>query len=163
HDPSLANRVSDYAGYYVGSGTPLNNAAARGHVDIVKLLLDQGADPNLPEEGIAPRGHALYSAAAHGHHAIAELLLDRPARPSPELDSAGHAPARVVSRGDPRTIALLASPRAARAAHLRAYYVDVRTPPAVFAGNPALAHGPDALANAAGEGQGAFVRLVLRY
>jgi ankyrin repeat protein len=39
----------------------------------------------------------------------------------------------------------------------------VRTAAAVFAANPALADDPEALANAAGEGQEAFLRLMLRY
>ena len=58
-DPSLANRNSDYNSYYLGSGSPLKNAAAKGHIEIIKLLLERGADPNLPQEGIAPQGHAL--------------------------------------------------------------------------------------------------------
>ncbi len=55
-DPGLANRLSEYVGYYLGSGSPLRNAAARGHLEIVKSLLACGADPNLREEGIAPMG-----------------------------------------------------------------------------------------------------------
>ena len=31
-DPSLANRVSGYVTYYLGSGSPLRNAAANGHL-----------------------------------------------------------------------------------------------------------------------------------
>ena len=46
---------------------------------------------------------------------------------------------------------------------LLAYYGDVETAAAVFAANPALADDPEALANAAGKGQEAFVRLMLRY
>jgi len=34
-DPSLVNRVSDYAGYYLRCGAPIKNAAARGHLEIV--------------------------------------------------------------------------------------------------------------------------------
>ncbi len=60
-DPSLANRVSDYVTYYLGSGAPLRNAAARGHIEIVKLLLERGADPNLREESIAARPRAVLS------------------------------------------------------------------------------------------------------
>jgi hypothetical protein len=71
-DPSSANRLSDYGSYYLGCGAPIKNAAAAGHIEIVRLLLQYGADPNLPEPGIAPRGHALYSAVANGHFEVAK-------------------------------------------------------------------------------------------
>lgn len=60
-DAALANRVLDCRTGYLGSGSPLRNAAARGHLETVKLLLEHGADPNLAEEGVAPYGHALYA------------------------------------------------------------------------------------------------------
>ena len=162
-DPSLANRVSEYVTYYLGSGAPLKNAAARGHIEIVKLLLEHGADPNLPEQGIAPHGHALYSAVANGHHEIAKLLLEHGAYPNPEVESSADALSRAISNADQPMIDLLSSYGAARAVHLLAYYGDVQTAAAVFSANPALADDPEALANAAGEGQDAFVRLMLRY
>ena len=58
-DPSLANRLGGYEGGYPGAGAPIANAAAAGRLDIARLLLDHGADSNLPEEQIAPRGKAL--------------------------------------------------------------------------------------------------------
>jgi ankyrin repeat protein len=90
-DPSLANRIGEHEGYYLGAGSPLSNAAAVGRMDIVQLLLDHGADPNLPEEQYAPRGKALYSAVYHGHYDIAKLLLERGAFPNPPVESSGDA------------------------------------------------------------------------
>jgi ankyrin repeat protein len=162
-DPSLVNRVSEYVSYYVGSGSPLKNAAARGHIEIVRLLLDRGADPNLREEGIAPHGHALYAAVVSGHHAIAKLLLEHGAYPNPEVESSADALSRAIANSDSAMIELLCSYGAARAVHLLAYYGDVQTGAAVFATNPALADDPEALSNAAGEGHEPFLRLLLRY
>jgi len=90
-DPSSANRIGEHDGYYLGAGAPLSNAAAVGRMDIVQLLLDHGADPNLPEEQIAPKGKALYSAVYHGHYEIAKLLLERGAFPNPPVESSGDA------------------------------------------------------------------------
>lgn len=90
-DPSLANKVGAYEGYYLGAGAPLSNAAAVGRMDIVQLLLDHGADPNLPEEQIAPMGKALYSAVYDGHYEIAKLLLEHGAFPNPPVESSGDA------------------------------------------------------------------------
>jgi hypothetical protein len=59
----------------------MRNAAGAGHIQIVKLLLEHGADPNLLEEGIAPRGHGLYAAVSNGHYDIAKLLLEHGAYP----------------------------------------------------------------------------------
>jgi ankyrin repeat protein len=162
-DPSLANRVSDYHGYYLGSGSPLRNAAATGHIEVVKLLLERGADPNLPEEGIAPQGHALYSAVYNGHFEIARLLLEKGAYPNPEVESSADALSIAIMNSDGKMIELLASYGAARPVHLLAHYGDVQTAAAVFAANPALADNPEALQSAAGNGHESFVRLMLRY
>ena len=90
-DPSLANRIGEHEGYYLAIGSPLSNAAAVGRMDIVQLLLDHGANPNLPEEQYAPKGKALYSAVIHGHYDIAKLLLERGAFPNPPVESSGDA------------------------------------------------------------------------
>ena len=90
-DPAAANKLGEHEGYYLGAGAPISNAAAAGRLDIVQLLLDHGADPNLPEEQIAPKGKALYSAVFHGHYEIAKLLLERGAYPNPPVESSGDA------------------------------------------------------------------------
>lgn len=162
-DPTLANRVSEYVTYYVGAGAPLKNAAARGHIEIVKLLLDRGADPNLPEEGIAPRGHALYSAVYNDHYEIAKLLLERGAYPSPPVESSADALSMAISHKNQAMIDLLCSYGSNRSVELLGYYGDVMTAAAVFAANPALANDTVALENAAGQGNDSFVRLMLRY
>ncbi len=90
-DRSLANKTGEHEGYYLGAGAPLSNAAAVGRMDIVQVLLDHGADPNLPEEQFAPKGKALYSAVYHGHYEIAKLLLERGAFPNPPVESSGDA------------------------------------------------------------------------
>lgn len=162
-DPSLANRVSEYVTYYIGSGAPLKNAAARGHIEIVKLLLQRGADPNLPEEGIAPRGHALYSAVYNRHYEIAKLLLERGAYPNPPVESSADALSIALLNKDDKMAELLCSYGATRSVDILSYYGDVETAAAIFAVNPALADDPHALSQTALQGHEAFVRLMLHH
>lgn len=162
-DPSLANKVSDYVSYYIGSGAPIKNAAARGHIDIVRLLLERGADPNLPEEHIAPRGHALHSAVCNGHIEIVKLLLEHGAYPNVPIESSADTLSAAIARDNKPMIELLCSYGAARSVNLLAYYGEIVEAAAVFAANPALANDAYALSCAAGEGHEAFVRLMLRY
>jgi ankyrin repeat protein len=162
-DASLANRVAEYITYYPGSGAPLRNAAGGGHLEIVKLLLERGADPNLPEEGIAPRGGALHAAVANGHFEVAELLLAHGANANQQVESSADCLSFAIRHSDQKMIDLLATHGAARPIDILAYYGDLQTAAAVFAANPALADDPEALANAAEEGQDAFVRLMLRH
>jgi len=162
-DPSLANRLSDYVTYYIGSGSPLKNAAARGHLEIVKLLLERGADPNLREEEIAPHGHALYSAVYNGHYEVAQVLLEHGAFPNPPVESSADALSIALSNGDEKMVELLCSYGASRSVDLLAHYGDLKTAAAVFDANPTLANAPGAFGSAAGNGNAAFVKLMLRY
>lgn len=162
-DPGLANKVSDYVTYYPGSGAPLKNAAIAGHIHIVKLLLEKGADPNLPEEGIAPMGHALHSAVVYNHIDIVRLLLEHGAHPNVPVESSADTLTAALERGDQAMIDLLCSYGAARSLDLLAYYGDIQTAAAMLKANPALANDARALETAVGQGNEYFVHLMLRY
>ena len=69
----------------------LSSAIEFDHEEIVRLLLERGADPNLPEGEYAPRGVALHAAARAGNRAMVELLLAHGADPNSYIDSAGSA------------------------------------------------------------------------
>lgn len=162
-DPSVANKPGDYVNYYPCSGTPLRNAATGGHLDIVRYLLDNGSDPNLPEEGFAPRGHALYSAVYYDHYDIAKLLLEHGAEPNAPVESSADPLSIAMNNNNPKMVDLLCSYGAARSMDILAYYGDTKTAAAIFAINPSLANDPVALAHAAEEGNESFVRLLLHY
>jgi ankyrin repeat protein len=68
--------------------SPLTYAAREGHVHIVRLLLEKGAQPNAPEE-LATGGRALFAACWGNHLAVAELLLEHGANPNAGVDSSG--------------------------------------------------------------------------
>jgi len=69
---------------------PLSAAIEFGHDDIVRLLLERGADPQWEEPG-APHGTSLHTAAARGNLAIVKLLLDHGADPNEDVDSTASA------------------------------------------------------------------------
>src|SRR5262245_46631445 len=72
NDPRLA-RVSNPKAPH-GNWTGLHEAAKHGYVDIVRFLLEQGADPNAREKG--DNTHPLHWAAAQGHLDTVRVLLD---------------------------------------------------------------------------------------
>jgi hypothetical protein len=56
--------------------TALQYAAAKGHDDMVRLLLERGADPNAVPPSHCKTSTAMYHAALHGHHTTLALFLD---------------------------------------------------------------------------------------
>ena len=89
--------------------SPLVAAAGRGQLDVVRSLLEAGADPNEPEERNAPHGRALYSAVYNRHYEVAKLLLEHGANPNQEVESSADAPSIAIMNSDTRMIQLLAS------------------------------------------------------
>jgi ankyrin repeat protein len=81
-DAGLARRLDS------ARASPLSYAAGEGHLHIVRLLLQHGADPNMPEAS-APRGAALFNACAGNHLHVAQLLLEHGADANAGSDSNG--------------------------------------------------------------------------
>jgi ankyrin repeat protein len=53
-------------------GNPLNQAASKGHLDVVRYLLSCGGDMDISE----PQYNPLFSAIYGGHTAVAKLLIE---------------------------------------------------------------------------------------
>lgn len=70
---------------------PLYAAAEFGRLEIVRLLLDRGADPTWPDAEESERGAALHAAARAGNLPMVRLLLAHGADPNAGVDSAGSA------------------------------------------------------------------------
>lgn len=59
--------------------TALVGASSEGHIEIVKILLDHGADVNYPDYGFRP----LQEAFLRGHKEVVQMLLDHGADVNP--------------------------------------------------------------------------------
>lgn len=83
---------------------PINSAVAGQHLEIARLLLDHGANPNAVQgEGFTP----LHGAAQNGQNEMIELLLSRGANPTAKT-SKGQTPREMaIESGHPEAAALL--------------------------------------------------------
>ncbi len=83
-DPSLANAPDPCF------RRPLSGAASKGHTEIVRLLLEHGANPNA-KEAVCQGGFSLRDAAGKGFIEVVRLLLEHGAVPEHWVDSSGDA------------------------------------------------------------------------
>jgi ankyrin repeat protein len=135
-DPSILNQVPTTS-YY--SGSPLRNAAGAGHLEVVKFLLERGADPNLPEPEIAPHGGALHAAIGGKHYEVVKLLLEHGANPNAEVESSGNCLSMARWSGAPKEIInLIASYGGVRTPDLVCYDADIETLGQMLHTNPRL-------------------------
>jgi ankyrin repeat protein len=88
-------------------GNALQAASARGHEQVVKLLLDKGADLNA--QG-GEYGNALQAAAARGHEQVVKLLLDKGADPNAQGGEYGNALQAASARGHEQVVKLRIPP-----------------------------------------------------
>jgi ankyrin repeat protein len=70
---------------------PLYAAADFGRLDVVRLLLERGADPTWPDAEASERGAALHAAARRGDREMVELLLKHHADPNGFVNASGNA------------------------------------------------------------------------
>jgi len=69
-----------------GGRRPLSTAVEFGRDEVVRLLLQRGADPRW-EERDSPHGKSLHFASRLGNFAIVKLLLEHGADPNEDIDS----------------------------------------------------------------------------
>lgn len=95
YDKSQANRV-DTTGW-----TPLHYAAAGNHVEIVKFMIENGADINL--KTTTDGKDALHWAAFHGHLPVVELLVSMGAKIN-EKDDDGYTALEIAKQTEKRNL-----------------------------------------------------------
>ncbi len=90
-DPSAANEGESL------QKRPLSAAVERGHRNIVRFLLENGADPSLPESRLCPYGASLMTATVQDDLEVATWLLEAGADPNGHVDSSGSPAIRARS------------------------------------------------------------------
>ena len=135
-DPSLIHQAPKYSYYH---GLPLRSAAGAGHVEVVKFLLERGADPNQPEPGIAPQGGALHAAISGKQYEVVKLLLRHGANPNAAVESSGNCLSMAKWSGAPKEIVdLIVSYGGVRTVELVCHDGDLETLGEMLHANPQL-------------------------
>jgi beta-lactamase regulating signal transducer with metallopeptidase domain len=83
HSPRGVHVYADWTGAWGGGTSPLLLAAQMGDHEMVELLIDAGADPNVAPDG---RDSALNYAIRSGELELAELLLEHGADPNRTIE-----------------------------------------------------------------------------
>ena len=120
----LLNRQKKDANYEESCGKrALSAAAERNHREIVEMLLQHSADPNLAEGPYCPNGYALWSAARFGFRDIVKSLLDRGANPNAQVDSSG-SPIEATNDSEIRELLYQSGGRISNIAHFHNRNID---------------------------------------
>jgi ankyrin repeat protein len=83
---------------------PLHSAAAGRHLDVARILLEAGADPNAPQNG---GWTALHVAAVNGDLPLVRLLLEHGARAWEQADDTTRPLDFAIEKGHGEVVALL--------------------------------------------------------
>ena len=104
-DQALANARTPRDHPVGGGRAPISIAAMRGHIEVVRALLDAGADANsLDRRGATPLHHA----AGEGMADMVQLLLDRGANPNYREENWNSTPLDWATYGEnPAVVAIL--------------------------------------------------------
>jgi ankyrin repeat protein len=76
--------------------TPFHWRRFKGHVEVVRMILERGADPTVQDkDGRTP----FHLASLEGHVEVVRMILERGADPTVQ-DKDGRTPFHLASRGD---------------------------------------------------------------
>ncbi len=162
----LENPIEDFGGC-------LTVAARHNRIEVVRLLLDLGFDPNErtrfrsvgKDDVVFNWAMPLWQCAAAGRDEIAELLLERGADPNADVDASGTPVMQAHRQGDQRMVALLEQYGGAVDAATAGAYGLVDRARVLLAGPqedaPRASIAEQLLVEAAGGGHEEIVRLAL--